>query len=296
MIRVGAAGWSYRDWEGVVYPAHKPRGFHGLEFLQRFTDVMEVNSSFYAMPRAEHAARWVELTERPPERAAFHFTAKLHQGFTHGPHLMGAELELAARTFADGVEPLRASGRLAALLAQFPVSFLRTSAAEGRLEDLCSVFRGWPLAVELRHKSWFEPEALAFLRARGVSLLHIDLPSAADHPPRRFAATGRLGYLRLHGRNSRQWFRKGAGRDARYDYLYGTRELDQLQATALELEQEHAEVYVVSNNHFEGQAVANAIELRARLSGAQVPAPAELVARYPSLRDFTRPSGQQSLF
>lgn len=296
MIRVGAAGWSYRDWEGIVYPARKPRSFHGLEYLARFTDCMEVNSSFYAMPRAEHAANWVHRTERESEQAAFHFTAKLHQGFTHGPSLGPLELELAARTFLDGVAPLQTSGRLAALLAQFPVSFTRTQTNERRLAELCATFSSWPLSFELRHRSWFEKSALSFLRERGVSLLHIDLPQASDHPPHSFEATGPIGYLRLHGRNSANWFTKGVGRDDRYDYLYGPQELDDLQATAIQLEREHDEVYVVSNNHFEGQAVANAIELRARLSGTQVPAPAELVTRYPRLRECTRPSGQQNLF
>lgn len=296
MIRVGAAGWSYRDWEGIVYPARKPRGFHGLAHLAGFTDCMEVNSSFYAIPQAEHVGRWVELTERAPDAATFQFTAKLHQAFTHGPALAPRELELAARTYSAGVAPLRESGRLAALLAQFPVSFLRTRGTERRLEQLCEVFRDWPLAVELRHRSWFEPDGLALLRRREVSLLHIDLPAATDHPPARFEATGPLGYLRLHGRNAAEWFRREAGRDDRYNYLYGSSELDELQATALQLEAEHDEVYVVTNNHFAGQAVANAVELRARLSGARVPAPAELVSRYPELAQYARPQGQQSLW
>lgn len=296
MIRVGAAGWSYRDWEGIVYPSRKPRGFHGLAHLAGFTDCMEVNSSFYAMPRAEHASRWVELTERSEELPAFHFTAKLHQVFTHGAPLAPREQELATRTFLAGVEPLRLSGRLAALLAQFPVSFQRTSGGERRLEALCASFEGWPLAVELRHRSWFEPEGLSLLKRRGASLLHIDLPSAKDHPPARFEATGPLGYLRLHGRNAAEWFRREAGRDDRYNYLYGSEELDEIQATALHLEAEHDEVYVVSNNHFAGQAVANAVELRARLSGERVPAPAELVARYPALAPYARAQGQQTLW
>jgi uncharacterized protein YecE (DUF72 family) len=296
LIRVGAAGWSYRDWEGIVYPARKPRGFHGLAHLAGFTDCMEVNSCFYAMPQAQNADRWVELTEREASAVPFHFTAKLHQSFTHGAPLETRQLDEAVRTFSAGVAPLRESGRLAALLAQFPVSFLRTRGAERRLDQLCEAFSGWPLAVELRHRSWFEPEGLALLARRGVSLLHIDLPAAKDHPPDRFEATGPLGYLRLHGRNAAEWFRREAGRDDRYNYLYGPRELDELQATALQLEAEHDEVYVISNNHFAGQAVANAVELRARLCGAPVPAPAELVSRYPALAPYARAQGQQSLF
>ncbi|MCB9914499.1 MAG: DUF72 domain-containing protein [Planctomycetes bacterium] len=296
MIRVGVAGWSYKDWEGIVYPARKPRGFHGLEHLARFTDVMEVNGSFYAMPRAEHAAQWARLTERESARAPFCFTAKLHQDFTHGAALDERAFAHAVEVFRAGVEPLRRAGRLTALLAQFPVSFARTPAAEAHVERLCDAFGDNGLAFELRHRSWFEARGLELLRRRGASLLSIDLPAAADHPPPRFAPTGPLGYLRLHGRNARAWFTRGAGRDERYDYLYGPRELDELQQTALDLEAEHAEVYVVSNNHFQGQALVNALELRARLEGAPVAAPAELVARYPRLAAVTRTSGQQSLF
>ncbi len=296
MIRVGVAGWSYRDWEGIVYPRRKPRGFHGLEYLARFTDCMEINSSFYGMPQASSTARWVELTERPQDAPPFHFMAKLHQSFTHAPRLTSTELARAAETFALGVAPLRDSGRLAALLAQFPVTFHYSPANEARVADLRAAFQAWPLAIELRHKSWFQADASAFLRASEISTLHIDLPAAPDHPPQHFAPTGPTGYLRLHGRNSAQWFKKSAGRDERYNYLYDARELDDLQATALQLEQEHDEVYIISNNHFAGQAVANAIELRARLSAVRVSAPAELITRYPYLSKHAQPTGQQQLF
>lgn len=296
MIRVGAAGWVYRDWDGIVYPARKRKGFEALEYLQRFTDCVEINSSFYATPRAENAVRWAQQTRRPDAVPAFHFSAKLQQAFTHGPVLAGQELEAASAAFSKGLEPLRSSGRLAALLAQFPVTFHHTLAGEERLVGIKRSFPGWPMAVELRHKSWFTEAALRFLESAELSLLHIDLPAARDHPPARFRSTGPIGYLRLHGRNAQQWFKKGAGRDQRYDYLYEPREIEELHATALELAEEHDEVYIVSNNHFEGQAVANAIELRARLVGERVPAPAELMARYPRLGERAESVGQQELF
>ena len=296
MIHVGVAGWAYRDWEGIVYPRKKGRGFHGLGHLAGFLDLMEVNSSFYALPRPEHAESWLERTRREPGQEPFRFTAKLHQGFTHGEPLDDAAFAQAAVAFQESLAPLHASDRFSALLAQFPVSLARTPEAERRLARLAEAFTGWKLALELRHRTWFEPDALESLRGLGVSLLHIDLPSARDHPPERFPATGPLGYLRLHGRNANQWFRRGAGRDARYDYLYDEAELDHVEAVTRGLAEEHDEVLVVTNNHFEGQAVVNALELRARLEGDAVAAPAELVQRYPRLDSCTRRRGQGELF
>ena len=294
MIRVGPAGWSYPDWEGIVYPRPKPRGFHPLPFLARTFDCVEVNSSFYAMPRAENAQRWAELVAPFPR---FRFLAKLHQDFTHGPALGAREFATAARTFEAGLEPLRGAGRLAALLAQFPAGFRATRAAAARVERLAETFGGaLPLAVELRHASWFTPKALEWSRRLGVALLHIDLPRAVDHPPEDFPPTAALGYYRLHGRNARTWFEKGVGRDDRYDYLYGPAEVDAVVARARRLAAEHDELYVVTNNHFAGQAVANALEIAAGLGGVDLEAPESLLERYPRLRSIARARGQQGLF
>ena len=295
MIRVGPAGWSYEDWKGVVYPRPRPKGFHPLAYLLPFIDCVEINSSFYAMPSADHAASWAELVRARPD---FRFLVKLHRDFTHGPPSRGEAFEALAKAFLAGVDPLRESGKLSALLLQFPVSFIRSRKGEEerRLDRLADAFPGLPLAIELRHRSWFEPEALANLRRRRMSLLHIDLPPARDHPPPWFEPTGPIGYLRLHGRNSRNWFRKGAGRDERYDYLYPADEVEELVGRARRLAGEHDETFVVTNNHFEGQAMANALEIRAQLGGTPVPAPAQLVERYPRLRALTRPTGQQRLF
>jgi len=293
VIRVGPAGWSYADWEGIVYPRPKPRGFHPLAYLLPFVDCVEVNGTFYGTPQAEVVERWVQLAR---EREGFELLAKLHQEFTHAEPLADRAFDARASAFLAGLDPLVRSGLLGALLLQFPVSFSCSRANEARLDRLAEAFGRLPLAVELRHRSWFEPEPLAALRRRGMSLLHIDLPAATDHPPAEFLSTGPIGYLRLHGRNVGTWFTRGAGRDERYDYLYAPEELDALVAKARRLAGEHDRTYVVTNNHFEGQAVANALEIRARLAGGKVPAPATLVARYPHLADQTLVSGQQSLF
>ncbi len=291
MIAVGPAGWSYPDWEGAVYPRPKPRGFHALGYLAPYVDCVEVNSSFYALPAAKNAERWVEEVRALP---AFRFLVKLHQGFTHEDWT--DERVEDARAFLEGIEPLRTSGKLSALLVQFPVSFRRTPEGLDRLRRIRDLFPADRLVVELRHRTWFDAEAIESLRPLDVSLAEIDLPAAKDHPPEEHEVLGPIGYLRLHGRNRAAWFAREAGRDAKYDYLYGTEELADLVARARRLAGRRDEVYLVTNNHYGGKGMANAIEIRSMLAGAPVPAPAPLLAAFPHLRDSAIAQGQLRLF
>ena len=285
MIRIGTAGWSYADWEGVVYPRKKPRGFHALPYLARFVDCVEINSSFYATPRADYAERWAELVE---DRPHFRFTAKLQDLFTHR-RLEPTQRAMEAERFRAGLQPLRSAGKLAALLVQFPFSFRRTSAAEERLAWIADTFAGdQPLVLEVRHRSWFEPESLERLARLSYSLATIDLPAHKDHPPAEVEPGGPIGYLRIHGRNSAAWFEPKAGRDDRYDYLYSEDEVRALAQSARRLATGTDETYVITNNHFAGKAVANALELRYELEGEAPPAPPELVQKYPRLKGKTR--------
>jgi uncharacterized protein YecE (DUF72 family) len=296
-IRVGTAGWSYPDWEERVYPAAKPPGFHPLAQLSRTFGCVEVNSTFYGLPDPRHAERWVELVA---EHRPFRFVVKLLREFTHAAESAeGLESErwgeLAAR-FRAGIAPLVRARRLSAVLVQFPVSFLFGRQELRRLGRLRGLLEDLPAVLEVRHESWFTPPGIDAVRGIGFSLAHVDLPEAWNHPPPHHPPTGPIGYLRLHGRNSRAWFRPGAGRDERYDYLYDERELDGLAARARRVASEHAETFVVANNHFGGQAVANAIELLHRLTGEPVPAPALLVRAFPRLAPIVHPEGQQELF
>ena len=299
MSRVGPAGWSYADWEGPVYPRHKPPGFHPLRFLSGFVTCLEINSTFYAPPRREHARRWADLVRDRPD---FRLTVKLHQEFTHAPAFgreglapSHADLEARAREFLDGIEPLRRAGCLAAILLQFPHSFHHDERAVRRLGTLRALLDRVPLVLEVRHRSWFEPPVIAAIDGLGYSLAEIDLPDAWDHPPAGHPTLGPLGYLRLHGRNRKAWFSREAGRDQKYDYLYSTGEVETLVKRAKRLAGSHDETYVITNNHFEGKAVANALEILHGLAGTPVPAPREIVEHYPRLARSTRRTGQQEL-
>ncbi len=293
MIRVGTAGWSYADWEGIVYPRQKPRGFHPLAYLTRYIELMEINSTFYATPRADYAARWVEEVA---DAERFRFSAKLQDVFTHRELPSESEFQAHAHAWLEGIEPLRASGKLAAVLVQFHAGFRRTRAGVERLERIEGAFGHLPLVLEVRHRSWFEADALRRIRTLGYSLANIDLPHATDHPPSDAPQVGAIGYLRVHGRNATTWFDPRAGRDDRYDYLYTPKEVEELARIARRLDAEVDETLVVTNNHFAGQAVTNALEILGHVHGVPPLAPTELVAAYPRLRAATRPDGQDILF
>ena len=168
-ILVGPAGWSYADWEGIVYPRSKPRGFHEAAYLAQYFDTIEINTSFYNPLRAEVAASWVEKVQHNP---SFQFTAKLWKRFTHE---RSASLQ-DEKACKQGLDPLAAAGRLGALLLQFPWSFKNTRENHEYMSGLFMQFMEYPLVVEVRHSSWNQPEIFDWLRAQGVGFCNIDQP------------------------------------------------------------------------------------------------------------------------
>lgn len=288
MIRYGPAGWEYADWAGIVYPRPEPPGFDRLAYLARFFGTVEINASFYRPFPAEVAGKWCE---RVAGADRFRFAAKLWRRFTHEREPYGAEDVRQARAALDR---LQAGGRLGAVLLQFPWSFRREAAAEGWLRGLFRAFTGLPLVLEVRHASWDAPEVLAELAEAGVGIVNVDQPRFRNTIRPHADVTSPVAYVRVHGRNWRDWFRKGAGRDARYDYLYSARELEPWAERVREMAASSwaPDVYVVTNNHFRGQAVANAKMLEAMGEGRAVDAPPGLTARYPeALAPFVHGEG-----
>lgn len=259
--RVGPAGWAYEDWKGVVYPSDMPRGLHPLTFLCEKMDAMEVNSTFYRPPTARVSASWVQKVKSNPR---FTFTVKLWERFTHERDMLWSDADV--KTFIEGIAPLSDQRVLGAVLIQFPWSFRRTTENRGRLARILDAFARLPLALEVRHASWNMPELFKGLADRGVAFCNIDQPIFADSIEPSEAVTAQHAYVRFHGRNKGDWFREGAHRNDRYNYLYSTDELRPWVERIQRIRRAANVVYVITNNHYRGQAVVNALELQAALA------------------------------
>jgi uncharacterized protein YecE (DUF72 family) len=290
-VYVGPAGWSYEDWKGVVYPAGAKRDFDPLAYLSRFFDTIEINSTFYRPPAPAAVRSWAN---RVRDRERFRFTVKAWQGFTHAD----AD-EDDAISFLDALRPLAEEDRLGALLLQFPFWFREGRESRDRLSRLAEWLGGLaPLSVEIRHRSWLRPEPMTFLHDSGLGFVNIDLPMAKTSPPPTDFATTDTGYVRLHGRNAGAWFSKGADRDRKYDYRYGPEEIEGWVRRVETIRGKTAVTYVIANNHFRGQAPANALEIMARIADRRVSIPDPLAATYPDLVEIGEVDdpGEETLF
>jgi uncharacterized protein YecE (DUF72 family) len=275
-VHVGTAGWSYKDWEGLLYPKPHPRGFDPLEYLARYVDVIEINSTFYRPVEPNVAKGWVARVSDSPH---FAFTAKLWKRFTH--ERASAFTRQEVTTVRRGLRPMRDAGKLGALLLQFPWSFRRNDENRQWLDDVTRVFKEFPLVVEVRHISWTVPEFYAELKERGIGFVNIDQPLFHNSVKPSATATAPVGYVRIHGRNYHEWFRKDAGVEARYDYLYSPAELEPWVERSVQVAEAGAEeVYAIANNHYRGQAAVNAIQMLSMVRDEPVPAPETLYEAY----------------
>ena len=307
-VRIGTSGWNYPSgkgtWNGIFYPParRRPKGFDELAFYAEHFNTVEVNSTFYGQPRADVCRTWATRTP-----AAFDFAIKLYQKFTHpkmfgervaaglpadasmGPELVDA---LARPNDADldefrrGIEPLAASGKLGALLAQFPPSFKGDPASRDYLAQLLRALGDYPVAVELRHQSWSDDlgSTLGLLSGVGAAWVQIDEPKFCFSIRQNYLPNvPGFYYMRLHGRNAVTWWSRGPSED-RYNYLYSADELKEFSETAAAAAALVKKVRVYTNNHFSAKSVANAAMITQQLGqpveGVYSP---EFVARYPEL-------------
>jgi uncharacterized protein YecE (DUF72 family) len=318
-LRVGTSGWSYPSgngtWNGLFYPATRSKrdgtkDFDELRFYAQHFDTVEVNSTFYAQPRAAVTRTWVERTPRD-----FEFSIKLYQKFTHPKMFKEAArksagaparaarqvttsddalLDLLAQVtqsdlddFRSGIEPLAASGKLGALLAQFPPSFKDSPRSRDYLAGLLRALADYPVAVELRHRSWSDSiaDTLAMLNAFGAAWVQIDEPKFRFSIRQNYLPNvTSFYYMRLHGRNVAQWWHHEKSED-RYNYLYSARELQEFSDVAGAAKELVKKSYLYTNNHFAAKSVVNAAMLKAQL-GEPIEGefPPELIAAYPELQ------------
>jgi uncharacterized protein YecE (DUF72 family) len=285
---IGPSGWSYDDWQGIVYPRRKPSGFKPLQHIARYFNAVEVNSSFYRIPDPRMTAAWPNLVP-----STFRFAFKLTQIFTH-QHAAFPE-QLAVRAFRDGVKPVREAGLLGPLLMQFPWSFRYDPASVDWLLRLAEQFADFDRFIEVRHASWSAPEALQALRHIG-GYCNIDQPTLADCLGPTQHVFGSRAYVRLHGRNARHWFADNVPAFERYNYLYSDEELREWVRRLNAMSTEAEEIFAFANNHYRGQGPANALELKALLTGERVDVPPTLLEAFPRLASIARPAPEHGLF
>ncbi|HEV8232052.1 MAG TPA: DUF72 domain-containing protein [Thermoanaerobaculia bacterium] len=293
-MRVGTAGWMYKDWEGIVYPPAR-RGFDRLGFMASLFDTDEINSTFYRIPPASMARDWARGVEHNPR---FLFTAKLYRAFTHDRNATRGD-EKAVR---ETMDVLAVAGRLGCLLVQVPMSFRATEENRALLEKIFDRFGAFPLVGEFRHFSWNTPETLRFLEDHGVGFVNIDQPRLKGNLPATSYVTGPIAYYRFHGRNAAKWFGPNTSNEERYNYLYSERELDPWVERIRQGRERRPDTnaFAIMNNHFRGQAVANALQLQQMLTGEMRSVPESLRDTYPALGSITasptKKPAQRSLF
>ncbi len=296
-IRVGTAGWSYKDWEGIFYPpGMSRRKQHPLELVARCFDMVEINTSFYGHIKPEIAKLWARIvSDANPD---FLFTAKLHRSFTHSPLAVMEPTSAVSirpndedeRLARQGLEALATTGKFGALLIQFPVSFKNTSLNREYLEALLRQFIEYPRVVEVRHSTWNSPETIGYFEERNVTFCNIDQPLLGRSLEPTTHVTSTVGYVRLHGRNYDQWFEADKCAD-RYNYLYKASELARWKERVDSIAEKAKITFVVANNHFEAKAGVNALQLKHMLTGERGAAPEALLQHYPELRAIADPVG-----
>jgi uncharacterized protein YecE (DUF72 family) len=272
-VYIGIAGWSYPDWKGIVYTDRRQ---DQLKFISGLVDCVEINSTFYRPPDERNVNSWLAKTA---DRQEFFFTAKLHRDITHEGKLEADTV----KQFHDGFAPMLQAGKLKTLLAQFRYDFDDTNQNRSHLSKITETFSGaFSIAVEVRHNSWQMPDALKFLEGLGVSVCNLDYPTGPMSFDMQLCTLGKTGYFRMHGRNFEKWFSKST-RDETYNYYYNEKELAQVKHRIDELTKAFNTLTVITNNHYRGAELANALELKCLLTDEKQFVPEGLLRTYPNL-------------
>ena len=239
MIRIGCSGWNYQHWRnGVFYPPRLPPR-RWLDFYAQHFDTVEVNVTFYRLPRETAVANWAR--ESPP---GFLFTVKMSRYVTHIKRLR--DLPPSLELFYSRIRPLVGTPKLGPMLWQLPGTFHRD---DERLAQALEQLPSGRHCFEFRHESWFVDEVYELLRSHGVALVIGDTPT---RPFQAHELTADWTFIRFHqgtrGRNSN----------------YSDRELEEW-AARIEDWARRAEVYAYFNNDRNGYAVRNGLWLKRRL-------------------------------
>jgi uncharacterized protein YecE (DUF72 family) len=257
MIYVGTSGYSYQDWVGPFYPPGLPSG-QFLGHYARLFPAVEIDYTYYRMPDPQTLAGMARRT--PPD---FRFAVKATSILTH-------EREATEQDFAEyrrGVEPLVEAGKLSAVLAQFPYSFQNSEAHRAYLTHLRRSLPDLPLVVEFRHVSWIIEPIFELLRELQLGFCCVDQPQFSRLVPPIALATSEVSYVRFHGRNAEKWWQHQEAWE-RYNYLYDEVELGGWVEKIGALAAASRQTLVFFNNHYQAQAVQNALQFTELLEAA----------------------------
>jgi uncharacterized protein YecE (DUF72 family) len=255
MIRVGASGFGYRDWEGPFYPVGLPEGDRLSYYAQEF-DTVEINYSYYRVPTA---ATLAALSSKTPP--GFLFAIKANRGMTHEREDSAA---VTAR-FCEALHPWVEQGCLGCVLAQFPSRFQCTPQNVDALRALRDQLGDLPTVIEFRHVTWVSGRIFGLLRDLGLGICCVDQPRLPTLLPAFAVATSDIAYVRLHGRNAAKWWDHTEAWE-RYDYRYSREELEPWAAKVQELAANARLTLVYANNHWLGQAIDTARQLKLLLA------------------------------
>ena len=297
-VFIGTASWTDKTLIACkrFYPRNVASAEARLRYYAEQFPLVEVDSSYYALPSETNAQLWAERT---PD--AFVFNIKAFRLFTqHQTPLMALPRELADdlralrktnvyandlpremvesvwERFLAALDPLHAAGKLGALHFQFPPWFMANRENYRYIESLSERLRGYRLTIEFRHHTWFadrQAEAtLQFEREHGLVNTIVDEPQGFDSSvPMIWESTSdELALVRLHGRNAVTWQAKGlAAASDRFNYDYSDSELADLAVSIVQLAQKVERVDVIFNNNYEDQGPRNARSLQKIIAGEQ---------------------------
>lgn len=241
---IGTSGWSYDEWVGPFY--EKKKGMF-TRFIKVF-DTAEVNSTFYRYPSAGMVRGWYKTA--PP---GFIFAVKLPRVITHEKWLrLGDGVEDDTERFLDLMQPL--AEKLGPILIQLRPRFNYDDHADTLERYLETLPENYEWAVEFRHRSWMRPETWEMLRRHGVAYTIVDEPLL----PPEVQVTAEFAYIRWHGHGARPW----------YNYEYSLEELEEWVPRVKDTSRRAKRVYGYFNNHFNANAVKNAVEMLELLGSA----------------------------
>jgi len=250
-IYIGTSGYSYQDWIGPVYPPRIEKG-EMLRYYSTLFPYVELNFSYYQQPTERILKPMVFKT---PEY--FRFGIKVHQSLTHE---RSGTWEKELSIFLEGLSVLKDSGRLSAVLAQFPFSFHYTPENRRYLAELCDALSSLPLVIEFRNRDWQAEQVYKEFQRRELGIVITDSPDIKGLPKPLLIDSGAIIYVRFHGRNAENWWKGDS--TSRYDYLYTQKELQEWLPRISLLAEKGKILYLVFNNHYKGQAVKNASQIR----------------------------------